>query len=62
MYPIYEEFEKIISQSGNVRHVFSGHYHDTDWSKLYNGVEYHIIPALSLDENTPHYKIFQLNQ
>ncbi|MFH0969348.1 MAG: metallophosphoesterase [Patescibacteria group bacterium] len=59
--PIYDEFEKLISQSGNVRHVFSGHNHTENWDRIYNGVEYHAIPALSLAREPLDYKVFNLD-
>lgn len=60
IYPIYSEFEKIIAQSGNVRYVFSGHYHIPDWVRTYNGIEYHIVPSLTGNENVAQFKIIRL--
>lgn len=60
IYPSYDKFEKIISQSGNVKYVFSGHYHIPDWVHVYNGIEYHIIPSLTRDEDNAQFKIVNL--
>lgn len=63
IYPKFAEFEKIVSDSGRVEYVFSGHTHIDDYSKSYNGVEYHAIPGLSLglDEKYSYSKkIFSL--
>lgn len=60
IYPVYENFEKIISQSKNVKYVFSGHYHEFDIVKTHNGVEYHIVPSLVQDQNKANFKILEL--
>jgi 3',5'-cyclic AMP phosphodiesterase CpdA len=58
--PIYGDFEKIISGSGNVKMVFSGHWHTEDWTRTYDGIEYHEIPSLTADENNAQFKIIKL--
>ncbi|HLN18864.1 MAG TPA: metallophosphoesterase [Patescibacteria group bacterium] len=60
VYPIYENLEKIFSQSGNVKYVFSGHWHTPYWEKEYNGIRYFGIPALTLESQTGFYKIIEL--
>lgn len=58
----YAEFQKLIEESGNVKHVFSGHYHTVDFSKTVNGVEYRTIKALTLEKEVPNYKIVNLQR
>ena len=52
----YLELEKMLVASGNVKHIFSGHFHVTSWDKEINGIQYHIIPSLSLENNEGQFK------
>jgi 3',5'-cyclic AMP phosphodiesterase CpdA len=56
----YGEFQKLIEDSGNVKYVFSGHYHTVDFSKKVNGIKYEITKALTLEKEVPNYKIINL--
>lgn len=58
--PIYKEFEEIIEKSGNVRFVFSGHWHTPYWEKELNGIKYFGITALSLEGSEGFYKTMDL--
>lgn len=40
--------EDILAASGNVKHVFSGHFHIYDRQIERNGIIYHLIPSISL--------------
>lgn len=60
VYPIYENLEKMLSESGNVRYVVSGHWHTPYWEKEYNGIKYFGITALTLEGQTGFYKIIEL--
>ncbi|MDD3498431.1 MAG: metallophosphoesterase [Candidatus Moranbacteria bacterium] len=59
--PDYKELEKILAKSGNVKYVFSGHFHVVDWNKKINGVKYYIIPSLSLENHEGQFKKIILN-
>jgi predicted phosphodiesterase len=56
----YGAFQKIIEEAGNVKYVFSGHYHTVDYSKKVNGIEYVIIKSLTLEKDVPNFKIINL--
>jgi 3',5'-cyclic AMP phosphodiesterase CpdA len=59
--PQYTEVEKVISESGNVQYVLSGHLHSRLWDKEYNGVHYYIIPSVSGDEYPQYFMKLELN-
>lgn len=56
----YVEFQKIIKEFGNVRYVFAGHYHTIDSEKEVDGIKYFIAKALTLEKDTPNFKIINL--
>ena len=58
--PQYTDVEKVISESGNVKYVFSGHLHSRLWDKEYNGVHYYIIPSVSGDEYPKYFMKLEL--
>lgn len=58
--PQYTEVEKVISESGNVKYVFTGHLHSRLWDKMYNGVHYYILPSVSGDEYPNYFMQLQL--
>lgn len=60
VYPIYQEFENIISASKWVKYVVSGHWHTPYWEKEYNNIEYLGIPALLLEGDEGFYKVLEL--
>lgn len=55
----YEEFEKIIRGSGNVKIVFSGHFH-IPWQKELNGIRYYGEAALTRDDYKGAYGVIDL--
>ncbi|MEI8096663.1 MAG: metallophosphoesterase [Candidatus Moraniibacteriota bacterium] len=55
----YAEFEKIIRESGNVKIVFSGHFH-IPWQKELNGVRYYGEAALTRDDYKGAYGVINL--
>jgi predicted phosphodiesterase len=59
--PGYEEAERIISGSGNVKYVFSGHLHSRLWDKVYNGVHYYILPSVVGDSYPKYFMKLTLN-
>ncbi|HBI33674.1 MAG TPA: hypothetical protein DEA43_03585 [Candidatus Moranbacteria bacterium] len=61
-HPVYDEFQKIIEEAGNVKYVFSGHYHTVDFSKTVNGIEYQIIKSLTLEKDVPNFKIINIQK
>jgi hypothetical protein len=61
MLPEYVEVEKIVSGSGNVKYVLSGHLHNRLWDKIYNGVHYYIIPSVSGDGYPKYFMKLTLN-
>jgi len=54
--PDYAEIQKIFEESGNVKHVFSGHFHIVNMEKEINGLRYHIVPSLSLENHEGRFK------
>jgi len=48
VYPQMEYLKKMFEDSGQVKYVLSGHFHINDWHKSINGIEYYIIPSISL--------------
>lgn len=60
VYPIYQDFENMISGNKWVRYVVSGHWHTPYWEKEYNGVEYIGVPALLLRGSEGFYKVLKL--
>jgi 3',5'-cyclic AMP phosphodiesterase CpdA len=59
--PQYTDAEKVISESGNVRYVLSGHLHSRLWDKVYNGVHYYILPSVSGDAYPKYFMKLTLN-
>lgn len=58
--PVYKEFEEAIENSGNVRYVFSGHWHTPYWERELNGIKYYGISAFILDGAEGFYKTLDL--
>jgi 3',5'-cyclic AMP phosphodiesterase CpdA len=58
--PIYSEFKEILEKRGNVKYVFSGHWHVSYWEKESNGIKYIGIPAFTLKDNEGYYKVINL--
>lgn len=54
-YPQYVNVEQVIAQSGNVKLVFFGHFHDRIWEQVYDGVHYFILPSTSTTEYNGYY-------
>jgi predicted MPP superfamily phosphohydrolase len=59
--PQYTDAEKAISESGNVKYVFTGHLHSRLWDKVYNGVHYYILPSVSGDSYPKYFMKLTLN-
>jgi hypothetical protein len=59
--PQYTDAEKAISESGNVKYIFSGHLHSRLWDKIYNSVHYYILPSVSGDEYPQYFMKLKLN-
>jgi hypothetical protein len=47
--PDYVDFKKMLEDSGNVKYVLSGHYHNDDWEHEENGITYYILPSIEQD-------------
>ncbi|KKP68455.1 MAG: hypothetical protein UR66_C0005G0002 [Candidatus Moranbacteria bacterium GW2011_GWE1_35_17] len=45
----YAYLEEIFVQSGNVKHIFSGHWHTYDNEIEKDGIVHHLIPSVSLE-------------
>jgi predicted MPP superfamily phosphohydrolase len=43
----YVDFKKMLEEHGNVKYVFSGHYHNDNWHMEENGINYYILPSVS---------------
>ena len=56
----YEYLEEIFVKSGNVKHVFSGHWHIYDKEIEKDGIVYHLIPSLSLESKQGFYSKIEL--
>lgn len=54
----YEYLEEMLVQSGNVKHIFSGHWHVYDEEIEKNGIIHHLVPSVSLESNQGFYKKF----
>lgn len=55
----YSEFEELIRNSGNVKIVFSGHFH-VPWQKELNGIRYYGEAALTHDDYKGAYGVIDL--
>lgn len=53
--PQYINVENVIAQSGNVKYVFFGHFHDRLWDKVLDGTHYYILPSVSTQEYNGFY-------
>lgn len=54
----YEYLEELFIQSGNVKHIFSGHLHIYDEQIERNGIMHHLVPSVSLESRQGfNYKI-----
>lgn len=54
----YEYLEELFIQSGNVKHIFSGHLHIYDEQIERNGIVHHLVPSVSLESRQGfNYKI-----
>jgi predicted MPP superfamily phosphohydrolase len=42
----YVDFKKMLEDSGNVKYVLSGHYHNANWNHEENGIHYYILPSI----------------
>ena len=47
--PEEQYLEDIFVNSGNVKHVFSGHFHIYDKQIERSGITYHLVPSISLE-------------
>lgn len=57
----YAEFERLIHESGNVKMVFSGHFH-IPWQKEYDGIHYYGEAALTHDDFKGAYGLIDLQK
>lgn len=54
----YKYLEELFVKSGNVKHVFSGHFHVYNSNIERNGIIHHLVPSVSLkDKEGYYYKI-----
>lgn len=60
IYPDQEDLVEIFENSKNVKYVLAGHHHMNNWHKQINGIDYYIIPALSLEDKEGHYVKLEL--
>lgn len=56
----YKYLEEIFIQSGNVKHIFSGHLHIYDEQIERNGIIHHLIPSVSLESGQGFYYKIEL--
>jgi predicted phosphodiesterase len=60
--PEQAELEKIFREAGNVKHVVFGHFHIYDQTLKKDGIQYHFISSVSLENYEGHYAIIDLKQ
>ncbi len=56
----YKYLEELFVQSGNVKHIFSGHFHIYDEQIEKNGIIHHLIPSVSLESGSGFYYKIEL--
>ncbi len=60
IYSDQEYLAKMFEESGNVKYVLAGHFHITDWHEKINGIDYYILPSLSLEGGEGYYLKLEL--
>ncbi|MDX9913797.1 MAG: metallophosphoesterase [Candidatus Moranbacteria bacterium] len=56
----YKYLEELLIQSGNVKHIFSGHLHIYDEQIERNGIMHHLVPSISLESKQGFYYKIEL--
>ncbi|MGW8185023.1 MAG: metallophosphoesterase family protein [Candidatus Moraniibacteriota bacterium] len=56
----YKYLEELFIQSGNVKHIFSGHLHIYDEQIERNGIMHHLVPSISLESRQGFYYKIEL--
>lgn len=56
----YADLEKMFRESGNIKLVLAGHYHES-WQKEFEGISYYILGALTRDGGKGAYATIDLN-
>lgn len=60
VYPGQEYLVRMFEKSGNVKYVFSGHFHVYDWHENINGIDYYILPSLELKDREGYFMKLEL--
>jgi 3',5'-cyclic AMP phosphodiesterase CpdA len=60
IYPEQENLVKLFEESGNVKYVLAGHFHVYNWHKEINGINYYIVPSISLEGGEGYYMQLEL--
>jgi hypothetical protein len=58
----YVDFKKMLEKNGNVRYVFSGHYHNDNWHLEENGINYYILPSLEQQGHEGYSMVLKLTK
>jgi len=60
IYPQQENLVKLFEDSGNVKYVLAGHFHVYNWHKEINGINYYVVPSISLEGGEGYYMKLEL--
>lgn len=61
IYPSQEYLARMFEESGNVKYVLAGHFHIENWHEKINGIDYYVIPSLSLERKEGYYIKLELD-
>ncbi|MEI6650084.1 MAG: metallophosphoesterase [Candidatus Moraniibacteriota bacterium] len=56
----YLDLKKMLEDSGNVKYVLSGHYHNDDWKHEENGITYYILPSIEQEGSEGYHMTLKL--
>jgi predicted MPP superfamily phosphohydrolase len=56
----YVDFKKMLEDSGNVKYVLAGHYHDNNWIHEENGIVYYILPSIEQEGSEGYHMMLKL--
>jgi 3',5'-cyclic AMP phosphodiesterase CpdA len=54
--------EQILENAGNVKYVLAGHFHVYNWHTQINGIEYYILPSISLKNGEGYFMNLKLEK
>lgn len=58
--PEQEWLKKLFEDSGNVKYVLAGHFHVYNWHKEINGINYYVVPSISLEGGEGYFMKLEL--